>query len=193
MPKVSEEHRTARRDEIVQAAMRRFAIKGFEATSMADIIAESGLSAGAIYGNFANKADLIGRTVTSMLGRRVEDFEREIAGAGVLSPADMVAIFLRGTPAEFDPRLLAQLWATAAVDDNLRGFADQIVARIRTTFRTYIQRWYDETRPGHEPSDVDSVAIACVGLCQGFIIQSAVVASFDGEGYIAAAANVLPH
>ena len=50
MPKVSEQHREARRDQIVDAALRCFSRKGFQRTSMADIIAESGLSAGAIYG-----------------------------------------------------------------------------------------------------------------------------------------------
>ena len=55
MPKVSEEYRTARRSEIARAALRCFARKGFDATSMADIIAESGLSAGAIYGHYKSK------------------------------------------------------------------------------------------------------------------------------------------
>ena len=59
MPKVTEEHRLAKHDEILDAALRAFSRKGFQATSMAEIIAESGMSAGAIYRYFASKADIV--------------------------------------------------------------------------------------------------------------------------------------
>ena len=54
MPKVTDEYRIAKREEIADAALRAFRRKGFQGASMADIIAESGLSAGAIYGHFAS-------------------------------------------------------------------------------------------------------------------------------------------
>ena len=69
MPKVTEAYRTARRDEIIESALRCFAAKGYQRTSMADIIDESGLSAGAIYGHFSGKKELFsavaGRVVAS--------------------------------------------------------------------------------------------------------------------------------
>ena len=49
MPKVSQEHRDARRAQILRAAAACFERKGYQRTTMADIIRESGLSAGAIY------------------------------------------------------------------------------------------------------------------------------------------------
>ncbi|MGH3359366.1 MAG: TetR family transcriptional regulator, partial [Nocardioidaceae bacterium] len=49
MPKVSDAHRAARREQILDAAMSRFAVNGFQATGMADVIATAGLSAGAVY------------------------------------------------------------------------------------------------------------------------------------------------
>ena len=52
MPKVSDAHRAARRRQILDAARRRFVRNGFHATSMQDIFAEAGLSAGAVYRYF---------------------------------------------------------------------------------------------------------------------------------------------
>lgn len=46
-----------RREEIIAAAIRAFSTKGFSRASMADVIAESGRSAGAIYGHFSGKRE----------------------------------------------------------------------------------------------------------------------------------------
>ena len=59
MPKVSEAHRAARREQIIDAAIRCVGREGFHRTTMSHVIAESGLSAGAVYGYFTGKEDLI--------------------------------------------------------------------------------------------------------------------------------------
>ena len=59
MPRVSQQHRDARRDQILSAARRCFLRDGFHATSMQDLFAESGLSAGAVYRYFAGKDEVI--------------------------------------------------------------------------------------------------------------------------------------
>src|ERR1700712_939135 len=59
MPKVSQAHLDARRQQIVDAARVRFASHGFARTSIADIVAESGLSNGAIYRYFASKDEIV--------------------------------------------------------------------------------------------------------------------------------------
>jgi AcrR family transcriptional regulator len=59
MPKVSEQHAAARRRQIVEAASRCFARRGFHRTTMKDIFRESGLSPGAVYTYFFGKDDLI--------------------------------------------------------------------------------------------------------------------------------------
>ena len=59
MPKVGQEHLDARRQQIVDAARARFAAHGFARTSMADIVAESGLSTGAIYRYFTSKDEIV--------------------------------------------------------------------------------------------------------------------------------------
>jgi AcrR family transcriptional regulator len=58
MPRVSVGYLAARREQIVQAASRLFAERGFSRTTMADVVAASGLSTGAVYNYFPSKSDL---------------------------------------------------------------------------------------------------------------------------------------
>jgi AcrR family transcriptional regulator len=58
MPKVPERYFEERRTSIVQAASRIFERKGVQATTMADIALEAGITPGAIYRYFDGKNDL---------------------------------------------------------------------------------------------------------------------------------------
>ncbi len=57
-PKVTEEYKQTVREEILQSAEDLFARKGYHETSMDDIVKESGLSKGAIYGYFDSKQEI---------------------------------------------------------------------------------------------------------------------------------------
>ena len=59
MPRVSDEYLEQRRRQILDAAQRCFARKGFHETSMQDVFRESGLSAGAVYRYFKSKNELV--------------------------------------------------------------------------------------------------------------------------------------
>ena len=61
-PDVSEE----RRAQIIQAALACYARQGYVNTTMDDIVAESGLSKGAIYWYFKSKDDLFQAAITSV-------------------------------------------------------------------------------------------------------------------------------
>src|ERR1035441_3304005 len=58
MPKIGEDQRTARRGQILAAALACFARTGYHATTMADVAAEAGVSKGAPYLNFPSKETL---------------------------------------------------------------------------------------------------------------------------------------
>jgi AcrR family transcriptional regulator len=55
MPKVSEEHKNRRRDQILEGARRCFARHGYEGATVARLEEETGLSRGAIFNYFPNK------------------------------------------------------------------------------------------------------------------------------------------
>ena len=77
MPKVTDAHLAARREQIIEAAMTRFAEGGFHSTGMAEVIAATGLSAGAVYRYFPSKEALIRAIVEErVLSAAAAAFER---------------------------------------------------------------------------------------------------------------------
>ena len=62
MPKVTDAHIAARRQQIIEAARACFSRQGFHQTSVQDICKEAGLSPGAVYGYFPSKEHIIAAT-----------------------------------------------------------------------------------------------------------------------------------
>nr|WP_271202696.1 helix-turn-helix domain containing protein [Agromyces mediolanus]GLJ73575.1 hypothetical protein GCM10017583_28340 [Agromyces mediolanus] len=196
MPKVSEEHRIARRDEILDAALRTFSEKGLERASMADIIAESRLSAGAIYGHFRGKRELIAAVAERTLASRSRELAEEQAAGRLLSPADVLGLLLRGMRDTFDTGLLVQLWAAAATDTEVGEAVRGPVAAIRATFTGAMRPWF-EARAAEGGAPAEEALTRCIPLAmalgQGFMIQRPLFDDFDEERYLAMVAEVLPH
>ncbi len=74
MPRITDERREARREQILEAARACLQEHGLEAVSMEMIIARSGLSTGAVYGYFKGKDDIINAVVTdgtAAMGRQL--------------------------------------------------------------------------------------------------------------------------
>ncbi|MGV3488651.1 MAG: TetR/AcrR family transcriptional regulator [Tuberibacillus sp.] len=59
MPKVSQEHLNKRRLDILEAAKRVFLRKGFEPTTMKDVVEESGMSRGGVYQYFSSTEEML--------------------------------------------------------------------------------------------------------------------------------------
>ena len=59
MPKVTQQYRDARREQILAAAKRCFLRDGFHETSMQDLFAEAGLYHRGVYRYFSSKDDII--------------------------------------------------------------------------------------------------------------------------------------
>jgi len=74
MPRITDERRAARREQILEAARACLQEHGLEAVSMEMIIARSGLSTGAVYGYFKGKDEIISAVVTegtAAMGRQL--------------------------------------------------------------------------------------------------------------------------
>ena len=72
MPKVTEQHKEARREQILAGAQRAFARLGYEGATVARIEEETGLSRGAIFNYFENKEALFVELVRRSSDRFVE-------------------------------------------------------------------------------------------------------------------------
>jgi len=139
VPKVTEEHLRARKQQIVDAAFLCFARKGFHPSTMQDICSEAGLSAGAVYRYFASKEEII-QSACDACGADVELLDGSVATPDTREMLQGLArtLFPRldGTDAEVVNRAMLQLWAEMAVNERARG---SFVAR-RQTARQPVRR-----------------------------------------------------
>ena len=86
MPRVSDDHLAARRQQIVSAALRCFARDGFHATSVRDVVRESGLSAGAVYSYFPSKEELVAAAVEPILDQLTAALDDALGAAEPPAP-----------------------------------------------------------------------------------------------------------
>jgi AcrR family transcriptional regulator len=196
MPRVTEEHRQARRDQILDAGVATFAARGFQATGMAEVIAASGLSAGAVYSYFAGKDQLIEAIVDRVLeeaGGRLEALLGE--GSNLDTPAAVGAVV--GTVAELADRgpvdvsrLAVQAWGEALRNPAVEKVAQRAYGRLRGILAEVLRR---DVRAGRLPAtlDVDAGSAVVLSLVLGFVVQRLLLGDVDAEGYGRAVAAIL--
>ena len=196
MPKVTDEYRASRRDEITAAAMRAFHRKGFQATSMADIIAESGLSAGAIYGHFKSKSEIILEVSTKIIGARLGEVEELAARDPMPPPAELVRVLMGGMLHDIGrPAMLVQVWGESMTDPLIHELANRVMTRLRGVYTGYIALWHERQHglsPDAAAALADEQVVLFLASAQGFIIQSALFDDFDSEAFLTSIEKYLP-
>lgn len=187
MPRVSEAHLAARREQIIEAATRCFLRNGFHQTSMQDVIKEAGLSVGAFYRYFDSKAALITAIASEKISvvRETADslLRREPAPPLLTVLDDLLRQIDVNLTDEGTIRIAVQVWGEAVHDPELAAFVSDVYARIRLS-ATDLARRAQET--GELPAGVDATAIgsAIFGLIQGYILQRVLVGRVDREMYL---------
>ena len=95
MPKIAEQARAARREQIVEAALACFARAGYHATTMADVAAQAGVSKGTPYLYFESKEALfiaLGEEWDCGLADRVDAAVAALPEAGRRSPRQILRV-----------------------------------------------------------------------------------------------------
>lgn len=184
MPRVSQEHLDARRRQILEAARTCFIRNGFHATTMQDVFAEAGLSAGAVYRYFSGKTELIGAIarekvsdVTAPLDNLPEDLPpldemlgRLVTNVVAANERDQIAL------------LLSQVWAEAIrspeVAETVRNNIGIVFERLTRLAKLYQER-------GELSADVppEKIARALAALVQGFMLQITVIQDIDVDEF----------
>lgn len=189
MPRVADSYLQSRRRQIMDAAITCFARDGFHRTTMQDIVAKTGLSAGAIYRYFPAKEDIVAAIAT-------EHHATEAAAFAAAMTEDDVAAALRrivhaslGRLADTEEqrwrRVTVQVWAEALRAERVmrivRGGLDEPVAILAEL----IQRGQRDGRvsPDFEPL---GMARVCASIFQGLVLQQAWDPGLDVEAYIGA-------
>jgi AcrR family transcriptional regulator len=176
MPKISQAKRDARRQQILDAALKCFSRDGFHATTTADIVRESGVSQGTLYLYFANKDDIVvaladdrrqGEAFLSALAHREPDPIR-----GLLSFIDLHAAGLADFDREPIRRVGVQGWAEALLNPRVHASTLEGVTLVRQAIIRLIERGQ---RTGQMRADVDpdTVARTLIATFQGFVLQIA--------------------
>jgi AcrR family transcriptional regulator len=102
-----------RRAQILQAAFEAFAEKGYDKTSMDDIVKRSGTSKGTLYWHFKNKKDLFLATINMLLGD-LNTGAQALAQQEDLPAADRLRLlFSEATQGFLEDRKMIGLFANA--------------------------------------------------------------------------------
>lgn len=185
MPKVSEGHREARRRQILNAGRRCFARDGFHATTMQDVFAEAGLSAGAVYSYFGSKNELVTAIADEVLGEIKAGLAAAAEAKPVIGVAEAVTTELAprlaagGSVGDFVPIVL-QVWAEAVRDEQMWTFVNGVYEEVAVQLARIVTR---NVEAGLLPADTHpyATARALSALIQGFIVQRAVLGDVPPE------------
>ncbi|MEV6322389.1 TetR/AcrR family transcriptional regulator [Nocardia sp. NPDC051787] len=196
MPRVSEEHLERRRQQILDAARKCFASKGFHETSMQDVFAESGLSAGAVYRYFKSKDELIAALATQTTVSLRVAMDQAIRRDPLPTPAELITAIAEEVVRRSGPdgpvRLAPQAWALALVNPEAGAMVRETMFAMRAMWVIYVQRMCEQ---GWLPADadVDAVAKAIIGFLPGFILQHLILGDLDPETLARGVRTLLPY
>ncbi|MDQ7097025.1 TetR/AcrR family transcriptional regulator [Desulfosporosinus sp. PR] len=196
MPKVSRQHQEARKNQIIEAAITCFSQKGFHRTSMQDIVAESGLSPGAIYLYFDSKEEII-KTIAATRHAKEKEimakaFHSQNAGKALTQLVDIFFNSLLDTNTKQQRIMGVQLWGEAlsnpSVYEIVRHGIDEPI-RVLTELVTEYQK------QKLLPQELSPEAIARVILAQfqGFVLQFVMDEQLDIQEYIKAVHHLINH
>ncbi|MEV4508750.1 TetR/AcrR family transcriptional regulator [Dactylosporangium sp. NPDC049525] len=187
MPRVSEAHLAARREQIIEAATRCFLRNGFHQTSMQDVIKEAGLSVGAFYRYFDSKAALI----KAIAGEKISVVQATADHLLAQDPAPPLLAVIDDLLRQIDVnltddgtvRIAVQVWGEAVHDPQFAALIAEIYGKIRGNAVALAQRAQEN---GQVPADADPGAIgsAIFGLIQGYILQRVLVGKIDRDTYM---------
>ncbi|MFI6130429.1 TetR/AcrR family transcriptional regulator [Micromonospora sp. NPDC051141] len=194
MPRVSEQHLAARRQQILDAARRCFLRDGFHQTSMQDVIREAGLSVGAVYRYFPSKNDLITAIAQAVVGTADENFADLSTADPPLPLTGVLERALAFVDGQLGPDgvlpLALQVWSEAQRDPVLAEFVAATYTRLRGHFVTAARRARDAGELPPE-ADPDAVGAALFGLVPGYFTQRILTGSPDRATYLTGARALL--
>ena len=189
MPRITDERREARREQILEAARACLQEHGLEAVSMEMIIARSGLSTGAVYGYFKGKEEIINAVVTdgtAAMGRQLVPILKDPEPPLPQFAEQLlrtVADFGRDKPGGID-RLLVSLhgWSHSQSDPSLKATTRTAYRRQRELFAETVRRWQAAGKfdPGADPG---GVAELLQSIILGFVAQRALAGDADVQAH----------
>ncbi len=189
MPRVDESYLASRRRQIMDAAVTCFARDGFHRTTMQDIVAETGLSAGAIYRYFPSKEDIVAAIADEHRTAEADAFA-EVSGSDDVGDAlrhlAHASLGRLADPAEQRwRRVTVQVWGEALRSDRVM---DIVRDGLDEPIKILTELIQEGQRDGRLPPEIDPAGAArvCASIFQGLVLQQAWNPQLDVDAYIGA-------
>ena len=172
----NDEHRTARRGEILAAAEKVFSANGYAATTMDAVAAAAGVAKGSLYNYFQSKQDLFTQAVNDALSGDEAEVERIIGlGESASQKIDRVLDMWAQRIEYFKVcgALMLEFWAAAARQDRsgeLAGVFQAMYGRWRQRLARIVT---EGVASGEFRADLDSrvAASLIMGMTDGILVQ----------------------
>jgi AcrR family transcriptional regulator len=199
MPRISDERREERREQVLEAARACLQDHGLEAVSMEMIIARSGLSTGAVYGYFKGKDQIINALIAEGTAQMAEDLAPIFLNPDppplpefMNQVLNTMVNFGRHKKGGID-RLLVSLhgWSHSRNDPALKAATRTSYLGLRSLMADTVRRW-QASGSFNGTANPEAVAQLLTSVTLGFVAQRALTGSADVAAHVAAL-EVLTH
>jgi AcrR family transcriptional regulator len=184
MPKVTEEHLQARRQQILDGAATCFAERGFHQTTMNDICEATELSPGAIYRYFKGKEEIIEAMVDERT-RQGMDYvkEAEARPDTIQALEDTARVYFAKLEDPQGCALDIALWSEAQSNERVRERLRDSTREIRSAIATVVKQVQERgiINPALDP---EAVAEIHISFFEGLVLQRALDPDVDIWKYL---------
>jgi AcrR family transcriptional regulator len=175
MPKLSESAWEERRRHVMVSAWKCFSRQGFQATTMDEIIAETGMSSSSVYRYFASKDDLIASAAEESLTVTrgvLDDLKRRKPLPGPRETLTAITTALKrqmGQPGYDLSKITVNAWAEALRQPQLHERAYRFYRETHKTLIELARLWQSE-RLVLADGDPTSIADLFITLMPGMLV-----------------------
>jgi len=193
MPKVTEAHMQARREQILAAAHACFGRKGFHQTTMQDICEAAELSPGAVYRYFPSKETIIAACCQDGQAQVVEAVQQLFAQAldtQAVIEALLTEFFLHLERSVPEVGAEMEMAAEAARNPEINAAYREQRATIVRELARVLRRGQERGEVAAE-IDVDAAAQVLLATWQGLVMQLSSDPGIDVRSYVEALRMIL--
>ena len=178
MPKLSDELWAVRRRHVLESAFRCFARNGFHATTINDVVVESGWSSSVVYRYVRTKEELIAASIDESLGQFSAMVDDMMSGDPVPTPRQAVQAIVNNLDNDRNGRnydlrgLVIQTWAEALRSPEIAEQARDALAKGRRRLAALARRWKQlgYLAEAMQPSDAASMLLI---MALGIVVDQA--------------------
>jgi AcrR family transcriptional regulator len=173
------------RTRLIEAAAELIAEEGYDRAGVQAIARRAGLTSGAIYANYRDKAELLAAAIEVKLNDLLGTIDRgRRAGAPSVQILELLGRTLALDTSDRDRSLMAEAWAAARRDPEV----GLLVRNLHTRAEAAVAGVVEQARSdGDVEADVDPAAVARFGtaLSIGYhVLHSSGVADPDDEAWV---------